>query len=136
MENLFDIKDNVTVITGGTGVLGRAIAKYLALNGAKVVILGRKEEIGQEIVADIKAAGGQCEFLKTDVMNQEVVQQNHGEALEYVLVSESGPDHDKHFEMEVHLNSNVLGRGVGGSKKKAEQNAAKEALELMGIETR
>lgn len=76
MENLFDIKDNVTVITGGTGVLGRAIAKYLALNGAKVVILGRKEEIGQDIVADIKAAGGQCEFLKTDVMNQEVVQQN------------------------------------------------------------
>ena len=76
MENLFDIKDNVTVITGGTGVLGRAIAKYLALNGAKVVILGRKEEIGQEIVADIKVAGGQCEFLKTDVMNQEVVQQN------------------------------------------------------------
>ena len=76
MENLFDIKDNVTVITGGTGVLGRAIAKYLALNGAKVVILGRKEEIGQEIVADIKAAGGQCEFLKTDVMNQEMVQQN------------------------------------------------------------
>ena len=76
MKNLFDIKDNVTVITGGPGVLGRAIAKYLALNGAKVVILGRKEEIGQEIVADIKAAGGQCEFLKTDVMNQEVVQQN------------------------------------------------------------
>lgn len=76
MENLFDIKDNVTVITGGTGVLGRAIAKYLALNGAKVVILGRKEEIGQEIVADIKAGGGQCEFLKTDVMNQEVLQQN------------------------------------------------------------
>ncbi|OYP55525.1 D-mannonate oxidoreductase [Prevotella sp. P5-92] len=76
MENLFDIKDNVTVITGGTGVLGRAIAKYLALNGAKVVILGRKEEVGQEIVADIKVTGGQCEFLKTDVMNQEVVQQN------------------------------------------------------------
>ena len=43
MNNLFDIKGNVTVITGGTGVLGRAIAKYLALNGAKVIILGRKE---------------------------------------------------------------------------------------------
>ena len=39
-------------------------------------MLGRKEEVGQEIVADIKAAGGECEFLKTDVMNQEVVQQN------------------------------------------------------------
>ena len=40
---LFDIRDNVVVITGGTGVLGRAIAKYLAAEGAKVVILGRKQ---------------------------------------------------------------------------------------------
>ena len=76
MNELFNIKGYVVVITGGTGVLGRAIAKYLALNGAKVIILGRKEEVGQEIVADIKAAGGECEFLKTDVMNQKVVQQN------------------------------------------------------------
>ena len=76
MNELFNIKGYVVVITGGTGVLGRAIAKYLALNGAKVIILGRKEEVGQEIVANIKAAGGECEFLKTDVMNQEVVQQN------------------------------------------------------------
>ena len=76
MNNLFDIKGYVVAITGGTGVLGRAIAKYLALNGAKVIILGRKEEVGAEIVADIKKAGGECEFLKTDVMNQDVVQQN------------------------------------------------------------
>ena len=76
MNELFNIKGYVVVITGGTGVLGRAIAKYLAVNGAKVIILGRKEEVGQEIVAEIKDAGGQCEFLKTDVMNQEVVQQN------------------------------------------------------------
>ena len=76
MNELFNIKGYVVVITGGTGVRGRAIAKYLAVNGAKVIILGRKEEVGQEIVAEIKAAGGQCEFLKTDVMNQEVVQQN------------------------------------------------------------
>ena len=64
---------------------------------------------------------------------QEVVQKNQGESLKYVLVSESGPDHDKHFKVEVHLNSNVIGAGVGSSKKKAEQAAAKEALELMGI---
>lgn len=75
-NNLFNIKDNVVVITGGTGVLGRAIAKYLALEGAKVIILGRKEEVGQKIAADICEAGGVCEFMKTDVMNQEVVQQN------------------------------------------------------------
>ena len=65
MNNLFDIKGNVTVITGGTGVLGRAIAKYLALNGAKVIILGRKEEVGNAIVAEIRAEGGECEFMKT-----------------------------------------------------------------------
>ncbi len=64
---------------------------------------------------------------------QEVIQRNPGEIIEYVLVGESGPDHDKRFEVEVHLNSNVIGRGVGTSKKKAEQLAAKEALELMGL---
>ena len=76
MNSLFNIQGYVVAITGGTGVLGRAIAKYLALNGAKVIILGRKEDVGAEIVADIQKAGGECEFLKTDVMNQEVVQQN------------------------------------------------------------
>ena len=50
MNSLFNIKDNVTVITGGTGVLGRAIAKYLAVNGAKVIIMGRKADICKEIV--------------------------------------------------------------------------------------
>lgn len=76
MNHLFNIKDNVVVITGGTGVLGRAIAKYLALEGAKVIILGRKEEVGNAIAADIQQAGGGCEFMKTDVMNQAVVQKN------------------------------------------------------------
>ena len=76
MKNLFDIKDYVVVITGGTGVLGRCIAKYLAQNGAKVAILGRKEEIGNAIVDDIKKGGGDACFFKTDVMNQKVVEQN------------------------------------------------------------
>lgn len=78
MKNLFDITGNVTVITGGTGVLGRAIARYLALNGAKVIILGRKEDIGARIVDDINNEKplGSIEFMKTDVMDQEVVQAN------------------------------------------------------------
>ena len=64
------------MITGGTGVLGRCIAKYLALEGAKVIILGRKEEVGNAIADDIKQAGGCCEFMKTDVMDITTVQQN------------------------------------------------------------
>ena len=64
---------------------------------------------------------------------QEIVQRNPEEAVEYVLVGESGPDHNKTFSVEVHLNSNVIGHGSGRSKKIAEQAAAKEALELMGL---
>lgn len=75
MNNLFDIRDYVVVITGGTGILGRCIAKYLALEGAKVVIGGRKENVGAEIVAGIKAAGGECEFVRMDVMDAEQMQQ-------------------------------------------------------------
>jgi len=63
---------------------------------------------------------------------QEVIQQNPEEHVEYVLVGEQGPDHAKQFQMEVRLNSNVIGRGTGRSKKIAEQMAAKEALLLMG----
>ena len=74
MNNLFNIKDYVVVITGGTGVLGRSIAKYLALEGAKVIIGGRKEDVGKQIVDDITAAGGACEFVKMDVMNKENIQ--------------------------------------------------------------
>lgn len=63
---------------------------------------------------------------------QEIIQQNAEEKVRYVLVSEEGPDHDKRFTVEVRLNSNVIGTGVAHSKKKAEQLAAKEALQLMG----
>ncbi len=66
---------------------------------------------------------------------QEVIQKNPEEKVEYVLVSESGPDHNKTFVVEVCMNSNIIGKGKGKTKKEAEQMAAKEALELMGIET-
>ena len=49
-----------------------------------------------------------------------------------MVARESGPDHDKHFEVDVYLNSNAVGHGEGHSKKQAEQAAAKEALALMG----
>lgn len=76
MKNLFDIKGKVVVITGGTGVLGRSIAIHLAEEGAKVIILGRKAEIGNKLVDEIKQQGGDAMFLATDVMNREVLEQN------------------------------------------------------------
>ena len=65
---------------------------------------------------------------------QEIIQRNPEESVKYILTNESGPDHDKIFEVKVHLNSNVIGIGRGKSKKQAEQMAAKEALRLMGAE--
>ena len=62
---------------------------------------------------------------------QELVQQKKGQTLSYTMVGESGPDHDKHFTVEVSLNGKVVGRGDGRSKKKAEQEAAKTAIEVL-----
>lgn len=80
-KNLFDITGYVVVITGGTGVLGRTIAKYLAEQGAKVAILGRKDDVGNSIVEEIVNAGGEASFYKTDVMNKEVLEQNRADIL-------------------------------------------------------
>lgn len=63
---------------------------------------------------------------------QEIIQKNPEEKVEYYLVNESGPDHNKSFTIQVRLNSNVIGEGTAKSKKQAEQLAAKEALKLMG----
>lgn len=73
-------------------------------------------------------------FIDYKTALQEIIQRNPEERLTYVLVDESGPDHDKRFTVEVHLNSNVIGTGIGKSKKQAEQEAAHQALTLMGIE--
>lgn len=73
-------------------------------------------------------------FRDYKTLLQEIVQKNPEENVTYLLTHESGPDHKKHFEVEVRLNSNVIGRGVGRSKKAAEQQAAHQALQLMGQE--
>ena len=59
---------------------------------------------------------------------QELVQQKKNQVLSYALVGESGPDHDKQFLVELSLNGQVVGTGKGSSKKRAEQDAAREAL--------
>lgn len=80
-----------------------------------------------------KAAEQELAFRDYKTELQEIIQNNPNEHLTYVLVGESGPDHDKRFEIEVRLNSNIMGCGIGKSKKLAEQEAAKQALALMGI---
>ena len=64
---------------------------------------------------------------------QEFIQKDQGK-LEYRLIGESGPDHNKTFTVAVYLDSNCIGEGSGHSKKQAEQDAAQNALRLFGIE--
>lgn len=59
---------------------------------------------------------------------QELVQQKKNQTLAYTLVGESGPDHDKRFDVKVTLNGTVVGLGSGSSKKRAEQDAARAAI--------
>ena len=85
------------------------------------------------IQKEITTAGTQgSRDYKTQL--QQFVQQTEGDFLEYVTVGESGPDHQKTFTVEARLNSNVIGRGSGQSKRRAEQNAARQALELFGVQ--
>ncbi len=132
------------------------LGKYLLLGRGEVLTGGRERasiqaDAFEALIAAIYLDGGMDEarkfvlkyideairkhqsFKDYKTMLQEVVQRNPGEIVEYVLTGETGPDHDKRFEVEVHLNSNVIGRGIGKSKKRAEQEAAREALELMGL---
>ena len=62
---------------------------------------------------------------------QELVQQKKNQVLRYSLTGQSGPDHDKLFDVEVSLNGQVVGCGSGRSKKRAEQMAAKAAMEKL-----
>ena len=62
---------------------------------------------------------------------QELVQQKKNQVLSYRLVGESGPDHDKMFQVEVSLNGVAVGTGTGRSKKRAEQDAARVAMETL-----
>jgi len=83
MKNkLFSIDGRVVVITGGTGVLGACISRYLAAEGAKVVVMGRRADEGNAIVDDIRANGGEAMFLTTDVLNAEILEQNRRDILD------------------------------------------------------
>ena len=104
---------------------------------AAIYLDGGMEEAKKFVLRFVKQAVSQknnTAFKDYKTILQEIIQRNPEERLEYVLVGESGPAHDKVFEVEIHLNSNCIGKGKGHSKKLAEQAAAGEALKLMGIE--
>ena len=89
----------------------------------------------REAVKALPASGGYHADCKSRL--QEFIQhEKDSGALEYRVIKESGPDHDKTFEVGVFLDSNRIGSGTGHSKRQAEQAAAKDALHLFGVDDR
>lgn len=71
LQSLFSLEGKVAIVTGGTGVLGGAIAQGLAAAGAKVGILGRRADVADSAAAEISATGGVAIGLPADVLNKE-----------------------------------------------------------------
>lgn len=88
-----------------------------------------KRFIHETLVADVEQTES-IETLYTDykTLLQEAIQKVSINPIHYEVVGEEGPDHDKHFYVEVFHEEHSLGRGIGKSKKEAEQDAAKKAL--------
>lgn len=79
------------------------------------------------VLCDVPVTRLHNEDYKTAL--QELVQQKKNQSLSYALTDQTGPDHDKHFTVQVSLNGQVIGEGTGTSKKRAEQDAARCAIE-------
>ncbi len=122
---LTGIENNATVLEDAFEALIAAIYLDGGIESAKSFVL-------PFLALDIKKK--QASFKDYKSRFQIVIQQNPDEVFQYRLVDEYGPDHDKHYVVNLYVNSNLVGHGVASSKKGAEQEAAREALELMGIE--
>ena len=69
-EGLFSLKDKVIIVSGGTGILGGAFVKAIAEQQAKVVIIGRNEQLGNSRVSEINNNGGNAIFIAADVLDE------------------------------------------------------------------
>lgn len=105
-----------------------AVIAAVYLDSGIEAAAGLIERLFGEYIRKVCAAGGMTDFKSR---LQELCQERLKQLPNYRIVSESGPDHQKVFEVEIYINGAVFGRGTGRSKKEAEQYAAKEALERL-----
>ena len=103
-------QDKVAIITGSTKGIGKATAKLLAAEGAKVVIVGTTEEAGTAAAEEIRAGGGEAFFRKTDVTS--------GEDLDGLVQDTLG----KYGRIDILVNN----AGIGGSLANMDQITMEE----------
>ena len=109
-----------------SSILADAVESVLAACFLDGGMTAAEQFIHKFVLCNVPVSKLQNRDYKTAL--QELVQQKKNQQLSYQLTGESGPDHDKEFTVEVSLNGNVVGTGVGSSKKRAEQDAAREAI--------
>ncbi|HFI0083190.1 ribonuclease III [Streptococcus sp. A34] len=112
-------------------ILGDAFEAFL---GALLLDKGEKtvEEFLHKVMIPRLEVGNFERVTDYKTTLQELLQVNGEIVISYQVVAESGPAHDKTFEVEVSADGRVIGRGTGRSKKLAEQAAAKNAVEARG----
>ena len=77
--SLFDIRDKVAVVPGGSGALGGAIARGLGRAGARVAIMGRRREACERVAAELVALGAEAFAAPCDVLDREALDERGGE---------------------------------------------------------
>ena len=118
-------RDKPSILSDALEALIGAIYIDGGIGPAKRFILGFASESVREAIKTVSVKD-----YKT--LLQEHVQQNHAGNLDYSVVSVSGPDHKRIFTMEVSIKGKAYGRGQGGSKQEAGQNAAHATLLMLG----
>ncbi len=116
-------RNRVSILADTVEALIAAIYLDGGIEAAKRFVFGHVLDI-----SDMNAGESHNDF-KSEL--QELVQKKAGSAIEYTMLSQSGPDHDKRFVFSVSVNGSVVGTGEGKSKKEAEQAAAEKALETI-----
>jgi len=107
-----------------------ALVGAIYLDAEILAVRAFVEPLLESIAHQIYATGG---MLDPKSMLQEWTQANGNGAPEYKMISESGPDHDKVFVIEVFINGISSGEGTGQSKQSAAKMAAQEALTKLGV---
>ena len=108
-------------------ILADAVESVIAASFLDGGMAAAESFINRFVLCDVPVSKLHNTDYKTSL--QELIQQKKNQVLAYRLVGESGPDHDKTFIAQVLLNDEVIGEGSGSSKKRAEQDAARVALE-------
>ena len=137
IANRLDLGKHLLLGHGEERFGGRTRASILA-DAVESVIAAAFLDGGMEAAKGIITRFVLCDVPVSKLHNtdyktalQELVQQKKNQTLSYRLVGESGPDHDKVFTAQVLLNDQVVGEGTGSSKKRAEQDAARVALDQL-----